>query len=585
MSWRAWEDARHGQAVLAVLFAAMVAAAALLLWEGRGLTMFVDEWFFGYLARQHTTVSALLEPDNGHLAVIPILITKASLWLFGAGTVPLRLVAVATHLSIAAMLFVLLRRALGALWALVPVVLFLFLGAAVDVLVGSHAMPIELSVAGGLGAWLTLRPHALGGDVAACALLMVGIASNGFVLPFLAGAAVIVWLDTRSGWRRQWIVAVPLALYLLWRLTAGSSGESDFAISNLAGLPAFAFDSLAAELASVSGLFTEPGGTQNVFQLGPGQALAGVGLVGIGAAVAVRGYRPPRPAVPALVGLLTLWIATGMVASPARQPDVARYIYAGVALLLLLAGEAIAGQPSERRRALALALSGVCALGLAPNLKAIRDGGAFFREQSSQDRAVFAAADLLPRSASDEALLEVEAEQPEGGYADLPFTLSDYRAARRRHGTPAYSLAQLKAADPASREDADLLLGRALPIELTAASVAPRPLPPGTEVGQEGGRLRWRHGCAEFEPLMSAAQLLVPLPPGGLWLRPDPGPPMAVGLRRFGDGYAVKAEAIGGQSSEIQLLPVAAAREWQAQLLPKQPLLVCAVAPSGGKGR
>ena len=585
MGGRAWFEERRDRVALGALVAAMACSAALLLWEGRGLTMFVDEWFFGYLAPQHFTLSAPLEPDNGHLAAIPILIAKASLQLFGAGTaLPLRLVAVATHLSIAAMLFVLLRRALGAVWALVPTVLFLFLGAAADVLVGSHAMPIELSVAGGLGAWLALRPRTVGWDAVASALLLVGIASNGFALPFLAGAAAIVRLDSRSGWRRQWVVALPLSVYVLWRLTAGSSGESDFAISNLSGLPAFAFDSLAAELASISGLFTEPGGTQNVFQLGPGQALAGASLIGIGVAVVGRGYRPPRAALPVLVALLTLWIATGMVASPARQPDVARYIYAGVLLVLLLAGEAVAAQPRERRRALALTLSGVCLLGLAPNVKAIRDGGVFFREQSSEDRAVFAAADLLPGSASPDALLEVESEQPAGGFADLPFTLADYRAARRRDGTPAYSLAELRSAGAAAREDADLLIARALPIELTAARGAPRPLPAGTKVGQEGGRLRWRGGCAELEPLTASAQLFVPLPPGGLWVRPDPGPPVAIGLRRFGDGYSVTREAVGGRSSAIQLPPSPAAREWQAQLLPKQPVRVCA-APAAGVGR
>jgi len=53
---------------------------------------------------------------------------------------------------------------------------------------------------------------------------------------------------------------------------------------------------------------------------------------------------------PALAGLIVLWIATGMVASPVRQPDVARYIYSGVALLILVAGAAIGAAPASRRR-------------------------------------------------------------------------------------------------------------------------------------------------------------------------------------------------------------------------------------------
>lgn len=585
MNWREWDEERRDRLAWAGIACATVAAALLLLWEGRGQTLFVDEWSFGYLARPGLSASSLLAPDNGHLAVVPVLITKASLRLFGAATaLPLRLVATATHLAVALMLFVMLRRPLGALWALAPAVLFLFLGSAADVLVGSHALPIELSAATGLGAWLALRRRTAAWDVVAAGLLVIGIASNGFALPFIAGAVAIIWLDPRSSWRRQWIVAVPLVLYALWRLTEGSGGESDFAFSNIAGLPAFAFSSLAAELASVTGLFTEPGGTQNVFQLGAGQALAGATLVAIAVVAVGRGYRPPGAAIPALVALLVLWIATGMVASPARQPQVGRYVYSGVVLLLLLAGEAIAASPARRRGPLALAC--VCAIGLIPNVKAIHDAGTFFREQSNQNRAALAAAGLLPARVPDEFALEAESDQPQGGYADLSYPLGSYRDAKRSFGTPAYSLDQLREADPASREGADLLIARALPIGLTPATGTPRAIPAGTRLAQEGGLLRWRHGCADFAPLATSAQLIVPLPPGGIWIRPDPGPPVQIGLRRFGDAYAVGAEAIGGQASEIRLPAVTAAREWEAQLLPQQPVLVCAVSERrSGTGR
>jgi hypothetical protein len=570
-------EARLVRLAPAGLALAMAAAAALLLWEGLGQTLFVDEWGFGYLGRPGFSISALLAPDNGHLAVVPVLVTKASLELFGAGTaLPLRLVATATHLSIALMLFVMLRRPLGAA-ALAPAVLVLFLGSAGDVLIGSHAMPIELSVATGLGAWLALRAGKVAWDVVAAALLVVGIASNGFALPFVAGAAAIVWLDPTSTWRRQWIVAVPLVLYLLWRLTEGSGDESDFAFANIAGVPAFAYSSLAAELASISGLFTEPGGTQNVFQLGAGQALAGAALVGLLVAAVAAGYRPPRAAVPPLVALLVLWVATGMVASPERQPQVARYVYSGVVLVLLFAGEAIAALPAPRRGVWALA--GVCALGLIPNLDAIHDAGTFFREQSDQNRAVLGAADLLPARASDEAALETESEQPAGGFADMPYPLGDYREAKRSFGTPAFSLERLRAADPAAREDADLFLARALPVEIGAALAPPRALPPGTEPSQEGGLLSRRGGCVELRPFATFAQLTLPVPPGGLWVKPGAGPPLPIGLRRFADGFAATTEAIGGRASELRLPLAAAGRGWQAQLLPKQPVLVCAVTP------
>lgn len=111
MSWGEWDAARRDRLAWVALGAAMLAAALLLLWEGRGQALFVDEWSFGYLGRAGFSLHSLLEPDNGHLAAVPVLIAKASLELFGAGTaLPLRLVAIATHLAIALILFVILRR-------------------------------------------------------------------------------------------------------------------------------------------------------------------------------------------------------------------------------------------------------------------------------------------------------------------------------------------------------------------------------------------------------------------------------------------------------------------------------------------
>ncbi|MGC1852953.1 MAG: hypothetical protein WA687_11000, partial [Solirubrobacterales bacterium] len=541
MDWREWDEQRRDRLAWLGLAAAMAAAAALLLWEGRGQTLFVDEWSFGYLGRPDMSLPSLLAPDNGHLAAIPVLITKASLELFGAATaLPLRLVAVGTHLAVALMLFVMLRRALGSLAALLPAIALLFLGSAADIFVGSHALPIELSAATGLAAWLALERRTSAWDVIACVLLVAGIASNGFALPFIAGAVAIVALDRDSGWQRQWVAAVPLILYALWRLTEGRGEESDFALVNAAGLPAFAFDSLAAELASISGLFTEAGGTANVFQLGPGQALAGATLVALAIAAVGWDYRPPRTAVPALVALVALWLTTGMVASPARQPEVARYIYTGIVLLLLVTGQAIAATPWARRGGVALAC--VCAVGLIPNLQAIRDAGIFFREQSDQNRAALAAADLLPAAVADELALEIQEDQPQGGFADLSYQLGSYREARERFGTPAFTLEELRSASPAAREGADRLIARALPIGLVLANGPPLPFPAGTRLGQEGGQLSWRGGCARFEPVTSGAQLIVPLGAHGIWIEPDPGPPVAVGLRRFGDTYAIGAE-------------------------------------------
>lgn len=442
-----------------LLGAAMVAAALLLLWESRGVTFFVDEWSFGFKSRTGWGLGELLEAQNGHLMAVPVAITKLSLELFGAETtLPLRLVSIGLHLTNALLLYLLLRGPLGKLAALAPAVLLLFLGSAADLLIGSHGMPMLIACAAGLGAWLALLRGNAGGDVAAALLLCVGVASNGLILLFLAGA--VAWLALAGAPRRRyWVPALPLAIYAVWWLVKGGEGESDFAFANLAALPTFAFDSLGAELAALSGLFTAAGvRDQQSFDPAPGLALAGALLVGL-TALWPSGWRPPRAALPALAALLALWVSTGAVASPARQPESARYLYPGVILLFLLAAQLLASSPWRRRGA--IVVIAVCALGFLPNLRELHYGGAFFREQSDQDRAVLAAADSLGPEAPGDLVLELDGDPGLVGVPDLNFDLATYRTARESHGTPAFSATELASASLTAQMAAARLRARA----------------------------------------------------------------------------------------------------------------------------
>jgi hypothetical protein len=569
-----WAVERQGQLVWGCLATAMALAAVLLLWEGRGLTLFVDEWSFGFGSRRGLSVAELLEPANGHLVPVPVLITKASLELFGAGTaLPLRLVCVALHLGVVVLLFVFLRRALGDLAALIPAISILFLGSASDLLVGSHGMPMLIAVASGLGAWLLLEMRTTAGDVAAALLLFLGLASNGLALLFVAGAIAALLLPSDRSLRRLWLTLAPLGVYLVWRLAYGGDGGSDFAVANLAGLPAFAFDSLGAELAALTGLFPEPGFRQQSFNPTVGPALAGAVVVGL-AALFASGRRPPlRAAIPA-VGLLALWSLTGAIAGPARLPESARYLYPGAILVLLVVGGALSASPVRWRGSLVLA--GICAIGLLPNLRELHYGADFFRLQSNQDRAVLAAADLL--GGSGPAGLKLEDREDPGlvGTHDLSFTLGDYRDAKDRYGTPAFSLAQLRTLDASSRQAADRFLVRALGLAAVPARRGPRALPADVRADAPGGRLVRRGGCLRFAPKLPGAKLTVSLPRAGIWIQPRSGPAVSVGLYRFADGFPVAVgEAPAGGPSMLTLPAGPASAGWVAQLAPQQPLRVC----------
>ncbi len=551
----------------------MAIAAALLVWEGRGLTLLIDDWQFGFAARTNFDASAFLSDHNGHFVAVPILLTKASLQLFGAdAALPLRLLGVAVHLTAVACLFWLLRPALGAVGALAPAVLVLFLGAGNDVLIGSHGLPFTISVATGLAAWLALQQGRLGWDITAAVLLTAGVCSDGTALPFVVGAAAIVALA--GGPRaRYWVVAVPAIVYGLWWLKYG--GESDFAIANLAGLPSFAFDSLAAALGSIAGVFTTPGGRTVGFDMSAGQALAGGFLAVVLVGLLARRLRPGAPIVPALLALLLFWVFTASVASPARQPFSSRYIYVSVVLLLLVLAWGIAATPVRQRGT--LALSAICVFALLPNIRELTYGGDYAREQAEDNRVAMGVGDLLTGQAPNRTLLETDAERDRGDIPDAAFSLDAYEAAKQRFGTDSYSPAEIEAAEPRARGVADGILARALALEPHPAAAPPRGLPRPRLAHQTGGVLTQRDGCLLFAPLVAGAQVNLPVPRSGLWLRPGPGPAVEIGLKRFADEFDTPVGSVLGGRASVLGFPLGSASEgWRAQMAPEQQMLICA---------
>lgn len=563
---------------LAVLGCAMVASAALLIWETRGTTLAVDEWRFGFAERTDNTLSAYFLPHNGHLVAFPVLITKVGLQVLGTDTsLPLHLLAIGVHLATAGLLFVFLRRALGAPLALAPTVLFLFLGAAGDAFVGSHGLSLTLAPATGLSAWLLMARRTPAADVAAAALLSLGILSSGTALPFCFGAIALVLVDRASPRSQLWVPAIPLAIYAFWWLLEGHN-DGQLAIDNLGGLPSYLFNSLGASLASITGFFVAPGSHEPSFDDTAGQALAASFLMAIVIALFGPRYRLPHAAVPALVALVSFWLLTGLSADELRLPDSSRYLYIGVVLLLLVLGVSISASSAWRRGA--LILGAICAFALLPNVRELIYAGNESREQSNVNRAVLGAADLVSGQVPADTVIEEESESDEGNIQDLRLSLEGYVAARERFGSPAFSLEEIATTEPEARAAADRFLIRALPIEVIPGTGLRRPLPPVSEISQTGGELVPVGGCTSFRPLASGAQVTLTLPVGGLWIQPQPGPSTAIGVRRYGDEFEAISPALGGQASHVALPASNASNGWLAQLTPEQPVLICQAARS-----
>jgi len=569
------DDKTTRRIAVACLLAAMAIAAALLLIETRGLTLLFDEWDFGYSARTGHDLSTFLTPHNGHLVALPVVVYKTVLQVFGVSGAPVfRVITVGVHLSVVGLVYVLLRRVLSPVAALAPSILVLFLGAANDVFLGSHAWPLSLSVATGLAAWLALGKRRPSLDIVATVLLTAGVCSDGYALPFTVGAVAIVLLDRKSPRSRLWVPAVPLFVFGVWWLIEGRS-ESIASVASFVALPSFFFDSLAAALGTLTGTFTAPGVRTVSFDIAPGQALAGATLVSVLALVMGWRYRPPRTIIPPLAALLTFWFLTAGAASLLRLPTSGRYLYVSVILLILILVEALAA--SRVRNQGAVALTAICVVALLPNIREITYASDIVREQSEVNRAVLGAADLLVASnAPANAIIETPEEGERGNVVDLYHSLGAYAAGRERFGTPAFSAGEIKRADPSARAAADRVIAHALGPHIEPVETAPQPLPARTEAEQTGGTLERVNGCLRFRPLVAGAQLTIGLPAGGLWIRLSGGPAAPVGLRRFADTFEIQIGPILGKVPSVVAMPGGPASvNWEAQILPAQPVLLC----------
>src|SRR3954451_23563343 len=103
-----------------VLTAGLALAAALLLYETRGLIFYYDEWDF-LLRRHGSDARTVLAAHNAQPPLVPVAVWKAWLTLFGtAHYLPYRLLSIAVHLTTCVLVYLVARRRVGAVYALVP---------------------------------------------------------------------------------------------------------------------------------------------------------------------------------------------------------------------------------------------------------------------------------------------------------------------------------------------------------------------------------------------------------------------------------------------------------------------------------
>lgn len=417
-----------------ISFAALLlVGAAVLLYIGRGLTFFYDEWQL-LLVANPLAPSSLLDGHNGQPLLIPNAIYGTLLYCFGmTSQLPFRLVAIAAASVCVVLLYVYIRRRTSPAFALVLILPILVFGTAWEALLLPLSMNFLIGLAAGLAMLLALEARSRKGDVVACFLLLFSIANGGVGLAFAAGAAVDVLL--RRDPRRIWIPAIPVLLILLWYQVEGVAPGYDYGKNALA-LPDYLYSAGRAVLAGLSGL--GPGR----LPLLPVGTLSGLALLILLAAIVARVtlVKAPLSRQALVVGsvLIAFWVLGGLAMSEGRAPEASRYQYPAAVLLLALSACLLDGLRLPRW--LPLVLLPFVLVSAALNLRGLEDGRRFLREQTVITRASTGGLEVYGQGLEG---LNLTKEVTGSPYQAL-IVSGPYFRATSRFGSPAYSSSEIK---------------------------------------------------------------------------------------------------------------------------------------------
>jgi hypothetical protein len=516
---RAWVPTRISDTqVHIVLAAAMVVSAGFSLWLSRDTTFTGDElnWI---IDTPGLDLEGALQPHNGHLILLPRLLYDAILHVSGVDYLPFRLLTVGSVLLTAGLFFVFAARRIGAIAALAPTLVLLFYGSDHAHALQGAGFTVVFPMAAGIGALLALEREDRPGDIVACVLLALALATYSTGIPFIAGAAVLILIGA-DRWRRVWVFLVPALLYGAWLVwsqfgTEGGAG-SQVALSNVLLFPSWAWDSLGTVGSAFLGLgfeFTQQDETPHRLDSGWGPVVAVIALAAL--AWRLRQGRIGKWLWAAMAIPVTYWFvgSLGALDSPLDVPESTRFIFPGTIAVLIVAVEASRG---VRLGTTALVvIYALAVLALATNVRLLVDGAAGLRDAGRQERASLAMVELAQGRVGGEfgsgftgAMLRFTGE---GDVA------TGYLAAVDEFGSPAYSLEELRSQSEPIRQLADRQLADDLGVHLEPATGPPI-------------------GCRRVtgEP---GAGTSFELPPGGAVLRTS-GEPSELRLRRFATTFA-----------------------------------------------
>ena len=446
-----------------VLGLAMIGAAGLLLWFGRGIGLNGDDLFFyarlanralGVDAYPNLSAEYLLAPHNNHLHLTVRLAYEGLFATAGTNYLWFRLVEVAGVVIAVGLFFELTRTRVGPWAALAPSLLLLVFGYAWEVLLWPANMGTVYALAAGLGALLLLeRRPGLRGEIGACALLTLAVATIELGLAFAVALGVLLLAQRRFS--ALWVAGIPLALYIGWYLWSRQFHQTAYHVTD----PIDLLHSIALSSGAVIGsiLAVNPVPADSPLTVGT-RAWPILSLL----AAAALGWRiwrgPNHPYLWALLALVgSYWL---LIAIAGRPPDSSRYLFAGTVVLLLLAAEALRGQ--RLSFAVVASIFLVVAVGIPRNIDLLTEGRDLKLDETTLNR-VEAGAEQLVGSELDPGYSPagdpIAAER--GGVGPTTISAGDYLRAAGRIAPFGYSASEIAGLSARWRNLADVVLAHA----------------------------------------------------------------------------------------------------------------------------
>jgi hypothetical protein len=292
----------------------------------RDLSFFYDEWEF--ILNRPLTLNGLLTPWYGHLSILPILLWRVLMGLFGTGSYwPFLLAAWVAHGAVVTAVYLIAREHMPDTWAVGAALVMAVLGSGWENILWAFQVAMMGATALGLLAlWISPRRPVL-----AAMLLTAAVMCHGVGLAFLAGTALHLLLARPRA--TLWLL-LPASLWGVWYVAYGTAAPSP----DVEALPGFIGVGIGYAVAGVLG--TQP---------------LVVGAVAMAAFAALR----PRLSADqwALLASVLIFITmAGLVRSGAgpQAPTQSRYVYVVAPAVLVVGAAAISRLSFARYLGIAL---------------------------------------------------------------------------------------------------------------------------------------------------------------------------------------------------------------------------------------